>query len=331
MFENIKIKKEAKITLIFFITLLLFIWGINYLKGNDLFQSRRRFYAIYDNINGLMTANPVQINGYKVGMVTRIDFLNDNSGRIIVEYTINEPISIPKNSVAQIINSDMLGSKAVLFILGTGPKASDKDTLIGEVQMGMTEQISKEIAPIKLKAEHILSSLDTILLSVKGVFNTQNQQNLAASFNNIQETLAHLNSTMGSVDFIVSGNKDKISNFISSVDEITNNIKNNNSKITAIISNFASISDTLAKANFAQTIKSSEKAISDLQIMLDKVNKGEGSLGQLANNDTLYKNLQNSSESLNVLFKDMKENPRRYVHFSVFGKKEKKEKKAKKK
>ena len=185
----------------------------------------------------------------------------------------------------------------------------------------MADQISTQVDPIKDNTEHILSSLDTILLSVKGVFNLQNQQNLANSFTNIQQTLEHLSNTMNSVDFVISGNKNKISNFIASLDEISKNIKNNNAKISNIITNFSSISDTLAKANFAQTIKSSEKAISDLQFMLDKINRGEGSLGQLAKNDTLYRNLQNSSESLNQLFKDMKAHPSRYVHFSIFGKK----------
>jgi phospholipid/cholesterol/gamma-HCH transport system substrate-binding protein len=326
VFEKIKLKKELKITLIFFVTLMMFIWGINFLKGSDLFQSRRKFYAIYDNINGLTTANPVQINGYKVGLVTKIDFYGDNSGKVLVEFTIDKSIQIPKNSIAE-ITSDLLGSKSVQIMLGTGTLAINKDTIIGKLQQGMADQISTQIAPIKDKTEHILSSLDTILLSVKGVFNLQNQQNLANSFTNIQQTLEHLSNTMNSVDFVISGNKNKISNFIASLDEISKNIKNNNAKISNIITNFSSISDTLAKANFAQTIKSSEKAISDLQFMLDKINRGEGSLGQLAKNDTLYRNLQNSSESLNQLFKDMKAHPGRYIHFSVFGKKEKKEKK----
>ncbi|MEI6347766.1 MAG: MlaD family protein [Bacteroidota bacterium] len=325
MFENFKIKKEIKITLIFFITLVLFIWGINFLKGNDLFQNQRKFYAVYDNISGLMTANPVQINGFKVGMVSKIDFTNDNSGKILVEFMINESITIPKNTIAEIFSPDLLGSKAVELRLGNGVAAKNKDTLIGKLQLGMSDQIATQIAPIKEKTERILSSMDTILLSVKGVFNLQNQQNLTASFNHIQLTLASLSSAMSSVDFIVTENKSKISNFIASLDDISKNIKNNNRKITNIIENFSSISDTLAKANFAKTIKSGEKAISDLQLMLDKVNKGEGTLGQLANNDTLYRNLQNTSESLNLLFKDMKNHPKKYVHFSIFGKKEKKD------
>ena len=321
--SNIKIKREVKITLIFFVTFILFIWGINFLKGNDLFQSRRRFYAVYDNINGLMTANPVQVNGFKVGIVSKIDFVGDNSGKILVEFTIDKSIAIPKNTVAQIVDSDLLGSKAVRLILGTGAPIKNNDTLVGQLQQGMADKLSKEIAPIKEKADNIMSSLDTILLSVKGVFNLQNQQNLANSFNHIQLTLGHLSNTMGSIDFAVSGNRNKISDFISSLSDITKSIKGNNKKISNIIENFSSISDTLAKANFAQTIKSTEKAVSDFQIMLDKINRGEGTLGQLANNDTLYFNIQKTSESLNLLLKDLKAHPKRYVHFSVFGKKEK--------
>lgn len=320
-----KLKRETKITFIFFITLILFIWGINFLKGNDLFQNRRKFYAIYENIDGLMTANPVQINGFKVGIVSKIDFLGDNSGKILVELTIDKSIPISKNTIAQIISADMLGSKAVQLVLGTGTLANNKDTLVGKLQAGMIDNFTAQISPIKDKAENIMSSLDTILLSVKGVFNLQNQQNLATSFNHIQLTLEHLSNTMGGIDYAVSGNKNKIADFIASLSDITKNIKNNDKKITNIIENFSSISDSLAKANFAQTIKTTEKAISDFQIMLDKINRGEGTLGQLANNDTLYFNLQKTSESLNLLFKDMKSHPKRYVHFSIFGKKEKKD------
>jgi len=295
------------------------------LKGNDLFQNRRKFYAIYENIDGLMTANPVQINGFKVGIVSKIDFLGDNSGKILVELTIDKSIPISKNTIAQIISADMLGSKAVQLVLGAGTLANNKDTLVGKLQAGMIDNFTAQISPIKDKAENIMSSLDTILLSVKGVFNLQNQQNLATSFNHIQLTLEHLSNTMGGIDYAVSGNKNKIADFIASLSDITKNIKNNDKKISNIIENFSSISDSLAKANFAQTIKTTEKAISDFQIMLDKINRGEGTLGQLANNDTLYFNLQKTSESLNLLFKDMKSHPKRYVHFSIFGKKEKKD------
>jgi len=326
IFANIKLKREVKVTLVFFVTLLLFIWGVNFLKGNDLFQNKRKFYAIYENIDGLMVANPVQINGFKVGIVSKIDFCDDNSGRVVVELTIDNSIEIPKNSVAEIASPDLLGGKVVRLKLGTGPTmAHHKDTLVGAMQLAMTDKLAQEINPIKMKAESMMSSLDTILFSVKTVFNAQNQQNLANSFNHIQLTLEHLSNTMGSIDFAVSGNKNSIADFINSLSDITKNIKNNNKKISSIIENFSSISDTLAKANFAQTIKSTEKAISDFQIMLDKINKGEGSLGQLANNDTLYFNLQKSSASLDALLKDLKAHPKRYIHFSVFGKKEKKD------
>ncbi len=322
---NIKIRKELKVTLVFFITLILFIWGVNFLKGSDLFQSKRKFYVVYDSIDGLMTANPVQINGYKIGIVSKIDFLDTKSGKILVELLVDKSIDIPKNSIAEIASPDLLGGKVVKLVLGNGPLATNKDTLTGKIQLGAVDQMITKLNPISEKAENVMSSIDTILLSVKSVFNLQNQQNLANSFNHIQLSLEHLSSTLSVFDYAVTNNKSNISEFVASLSEITKNIKKNNSKISNIIENFSTISDTLAKANFAQTIKSTEKAISDFQIMLDKVNRGEGSLGQLANNDTLYFNLQRTSESLDLLFKDIKSHPKRYVHFSIFGKKEKKD------
>lgn len=324
---NIKLKKEIKVTLVFFVALILFIWGINFLKGSDLFQSKRKFYVVYDNIEGLMTANPVQISGYKVGIVSRIDFLSEKSNKILVELTLDKSVDIPKNSIAEIASPDLMGGKVVRLVLGTGTLAVNKDTLMGRIQLGVIDKFASQLDPITAKAANVMTSIDTILLSVKSVFNLQNQQNLANSFNHIQLTLEHLSNSMGVLDYSLTKNKSNISDFISSLSDITKNIKKNNSKITNIIENFSTISDTLAKANFAQTIKSTEKAVSDFQILLDKVNRGEGSLGQLANNDTLYFNLQRSSESLDLLLKDVKSHPKRYIHFSVFGKKEKKEEK----
>lgn len=324
--KSIKLNRESKIALIFIFALVVFVWGINFLKGSDLLQKTRRFYADYDNVSGLMTANPVLLNGFRIGLVTDMYFTDDKSGKVRVELTINKDVIIPKNSRARIINSDLLGSKAVQIILGDYGEAKNGDLLIPEVQANLIDEVATQFTPIKIKAESILTSIDSIVSSMSMIFNNDTKENLISSFENIKQTIIHLNGSLSSVDQVLSKDKNKLSNIIANIESISLNLKNNNAKISNALNNFSNISDTIAKANLATTIQNISTSVEQVQKMLDKINRGEGSLGQLANNDTLYNNLQGASENLNLLLKDMKENPKRYVGFSIFGNKDKKKK-----
>ncbi|MDD4575791.1 MAG: MlaD family protein [Bacteroidales bacterium] len=320
---KIKLSREVKISIIFIFALLLFVWGINYLKGSDLLQKTRKLYADYENVNGLMTANPVLLNGFRIGLVTDMYFKEDDIGKIRVEFTINNDILIPKNSIARIIDSDLLGSKAVQIVLGNQGEAVNKDVLIGETQMGLMGNLSSQIEPIKAKAESILASIDSITLAMNIVLNKETQNNLIKSFNEIQQTISHLNSSLSVVDQVLAKDKNKLSDIIGNIESITTNLKNNNEKISNAVNNFSNISDTLAAANLAQTIQEVSNTFGELNQSLNKLNKGEGSAGQLLSNDSLYLNLQNASKNLELLLEDLKENPNRYVSFSLFGKKNK--------
>ncbi len=321
---KIKLTREVKISIVFISALLFFVWGINFLKGSDLLQKTRKFYADYDNVSGLMTANPVLINGFRIGLVTDMYFKEDKSGKVRVELSVNKDILIPKNSIARIVNSDLLGSKAVEIILGDQGEAKHKDILIGETQVGLMDDLATQIDPIKIKAESILASIDSIASAMAMVLNTETQNNLIQSFEHIQETIAHLNNSLKVVDQVLTKDKNKLSDIIGNIESITTNLKNNNQKISNAVNNFSNISDTIAAANLAQTIQEVSKTFGELNQSLNKLNKGEGSAGQLLANDSLYLNLQNASQNLDLLLKDLRENPHRYVNISVFGRKDKK-------
>ncbi|MDD2345460.1 MAG: MlaD family protein, partial [Bacteroidales bacterium] len=218
---KIKLSREVKISIIFIFALLLFVWGINYLKGSDLLQKTRKLYADYENVNGLMTANPVLLNGFRIGLVTDMYFKEDDIGKIRVEFTINNDILIPKNSIARIIDSDLLGSKAVQIVLGNQGEAVNKDVLIGETQMGLMGNLSSQIEPIKAKAESILASIDSITLAMNIVLNKETQNNLIKSFNEIQQTISHLNSSLSVVDQVLAKDKNKLSDIIGNIESIT--------------------------------------------------------------------------------------------------------------
>jgi phospholipid/cholesterol/gamma-HCH transport system substrate-binding protein len=322
----LKISREVKIAVVFIAALALFFWGFNFLKGRALFKKQRVFYAVYDQVNGLTDANPVVVNGYKVGQVRSLYFHPDGSGRIMVEFiVVNQDVKIPKNSVARLFSSDILGSRAIEIKLGNSKsEAKSGDTLSTVLGTTLGEEVSNQMLPIKNKFESVMASLDSVLVIIQSVFNEGTRQNLLLSFESIKRTIQNLEHMSFNIDTLVTTQKYKLSNIIGNVDAITANLKKNNDKISNIITNFSSISDTIAKAKISNTINNLNKTLGDFSEIIGKVNRSEGSLGMLVNNDSLYRNLESSSEQLNQLVEDIKMNPQRYLHFSVFGKSKKK-------
>jgi phospholipid/cholesterol/gamma-HCH transport system substrate-binding protein len=323
-----KIKREVKIAVIFIITIGLFYWGFNFLKGKNLLRKERTFFAIYNQVNGLSEANPVLVNGYKVGQVKDINFMPDGSGRIIVEFIVtNNDVRIPGNSVANLFSSDILGSRAIEIKLGNSTVAAlNGDTLNTLVQSSLGEEVSLQMKPIKQKFENVMLSIDSVLVIIRSVFNEETRANLTLSFESIKYTIQNLEHTTFNIDTLVTTQRVKLSAIIGNVESITSNIRKNNDKISNIIVNFSNISDTIAKANIAQTLENTNKSLQSFSEIIEKINRGEGSLGMLVNNDSLYNNLQGTSSQLNDLVEDIKLNPQRYLNFSVFGKGGKKNK-----
>jgi phospholipid/cholesterol/gamma-HCH transport system substrate-binding protein len=321
----LKLTKEIKTGLYALLALGMVIWGFNFLKGRNIFVGRTHFYAVYDNINGILPNSPVLINGMRVGQVKEIDFATDKSGKIILHIILNNnQLPIPKNTVAQIYSLDMLGAKGVQLLLGNSTEmAVTGDTLLSSVDSGITEEISKQLLPIKSKAENLIVSIDSMVASTRIIFDSKSQ-------NNIRNTIERLNNTVASIDNLMADERDRISAITKNIESITTNIKKNNDKLANIIKNLNSISDSLAKAQVASTINNVDRTMRETALIMEKINKGQGSLGLLVNNDSLYNNLSSASRDLDKLLEDMRLNPKRYVHFSVFGNKEKSEKKKKK-
>jgi phospholipid/cholesterol/gamma-HCH transport system substrate-binding protein len=321
---NLKISREIKIGILFIVSIAIFIWGVNFLKGKNIFSSQRVCYAYYPKVDGLVASNPVYISGIKVGYIDDVSFVNNETSDVKVAIVFNSDIKIPLNSVAKIYSADLMGSKAIQIIMGnSAEKIKGGETLRSDVEADLKEEISRQVVPLKLKAEELMSSFDSVLIAVKLIFNTSTQKNLAQSFENIKITLENIKNTTYNVDTLVSTQRNRLASIINNFESISHNIRNNNEKISNIISNFSAISDTLAKANIAQTIQSANKALSEMAEIMKKVNKGEGSLGLLVNDDNLYKKLDSSAKNLDLLLEDFRLHPERYVKISVFGGKKK--------
>jgi phospholipid/cholesterol/gamma-HCH transport system substrate-binding protein len=317
----LKASKEIKIAIVFIVGMALLYWGINFLKGRDIFNKERVFYAVYPQINGLVKANPVLLNGFRIGQVKDIYVHPDNSGKIIVEFSVtNNDVQVPINSVAKLYSSGLLSSMAIELKIGNSTiMAEDGDTLNTYVQATLTEEVNVQFQPIKQKFETVMLSIDSVLVIIRSVFNENTRRNLEQSFESIRLTINNLEHTTYNLDTLLSSQRGNLASIIRSVESISNNIKNNNDKITNIINNFSNITDTIAKSNIASAIDNADKSLKQFSDIMEKINRGEGSLGMLVNNDSLYNNLNNSSKELNELIEDIKLNPRRYLNFSVFG------------
>jgi phospholipid/cholesterol/gamma-HCH transport system substrate-binding protein len=318
--------KETKIGLIVLVGIALLFWGLNFLKGKDIFTSDNTMFAVYDQVEGLAASNPVLVNGLKIGLIRKLRLMEDGSGRILVALTVTNKVHLPVNSKAEIFSTDILGSKGIRILMGDSKDLlKDGDTLISGVQKSLPEEVNAQVAPIKAKAENLLSSMDSVLLVIREVFNQRTKSNLKNSFESISKSLSAIEHIATNLDTVLEG-EDKLKKIFENIESISTNFKNNNEKLTTIINNFAAISDTIARSNISETLESTKRTLEQTAGIMEKVNKGEGSLGQLANNDSLYNNLNSTARNLDLLLSDFKENPGRYVNLSFisFGRKAKK-------
>lgn len=309
-----KISNETKVGILAAFAIAIFIVGYNFLKGNDVFTSENEYYAIYDKVDGLAVSKPVLVNGYQIGRVSALTL--QPNGQILAEFKINPKYEIPTSTIAKLESTDLLGSKAVVFDLGNSKTyVASGDTLNANVQVNILDQME----PVQKKAQIVIARLDSILQSVNSILSPNFQKNVETSFNSISATLRSLESTSKTVDGMVSVQSRRIDNILSNAESISSNLRNNNDQITSILSNFNQLSEGIAKSNFKQTLENADKAVSDLQVTINKINSGKGSLGMLLNDEQLYNNLNNASKNLDNLMVDLKANPKRYVSFSVFG------------
>lgn len=314
-----KYKKEIGIGLIFILAIALFIWGFSFLKGFNLFKEQRVLYAVYDQVSGLSKANPVSINGLKVGQVSDIYFEPGYSGNIIVEITVETQIPIPKNSVALIYSSDLMGSKAINLQMGTDSLfVKNGDTLGTKVEASLKEAVNQQIQPLKAKAEELIISIDSVVTVIKQIFNEQARKNLTSSLASVEKTFANLENASYNLDQMIAAEKIRFGEIMGNLESITTTISENEENIDNILSNFSTISDSLAKAEIPRTFANINRVVNEVAVVVEKIENGEGTIGLLVNDDKLYKDLQESAEQLHLLLEDLRVNPKRYVRFSLF-------------
>ena len=311
-----RITNETKVGVLAAVAITILIVGYSFLKGNNVFSNEKEFYAKYAQVEGLQVSKPVLVNGFQIGRVSELTLLPD--GQILAQFQINPEYAIPKNTIARLESTDLLGGKAIVFELSNSNEyLQEGDTLNANIQKNIMDQVQ----PIQKKVEQIIVRLDSMLTSINSALSPEFQQNFDRSFASIARTLETLEGTTRKVDALVGSQSNHIASIVANLESISENFKNNNSKITSVMNNLDKITDEVARANFTQTIKNADKAVADMQLIVSKINTGEGSLGMLINDKKLYSELNRSAENLDKLMIDLKANPKRYVHLSVFGRK----------
>lgn len=314
-----KISNEFKVGIISLTAILLLYWGLSFLKGADLFKKSRTFYAVYERVDGLAASKQVTINGFGVGRVDQVYFHPNGNGRLIVRLDIENDIQFTKNTVAR-ISGDILGDKTVALDLAQeGELAVDGDTLLSDIQLSLADEVNKQVAPLKEKAEKLFASVDTVLILVSGFLNEDTKNNFFNTFSSLRRSFERLENTIESVDRTVNTTEEDLISTIKSIASIAKNLENNNKELSAIFDNVESISDSLAKVNFVQTFNTLNDALLATNEVMQKLNNGEGTAGKLINDTEVYDNLKDASKQLDRLLLDIKYNPKRYLNFSVFG------------
>jgi len=305
----LKISREIKTGVVAVFIIILFIWGYNFLKGRKILDPNRTYYAMYDNVQGLVPTSAILINGLKVGSVSKITFHPDKPGVLVVHMEISNDIEFSKQTVAEIFSPDFISGKSLRLrlVLG-GEYAKSGDTLAGVVSTDIMGMINEQIAPLQSKVESFVVNSDSVMTNVNKVLDARNKDNIARSLENLNQTLLQIRNISAKADKMLTENSPRIDSMMINADKAMKGLSR--------------ISDSLQTANIGVTVAKMEASVGLLNSMLDSINQGKGSLGRLMHDEALYNNMEATTKEMEMLLKDMKENPKRYVHFSVFGKKE---------
>ena len=305
-----KITREIKTAVLVIASILLFIWGYSFLKGQNLFNNHKTLFAKYDNVEGLAASAPITISGKIIGKVATITLNND--GMLLLELQINDDsFPISKSSIAQIYEPGFIGGKqiAILPNYKDANMAVEGDFLQSEIKLGLMSSVGEKLVPTQQKIDKLLVDADGLMTNLNGVLDTQTKENLKNSIAQLNQTLSEVNKVTQKVNTMLATNQQKIDNTLSNVEKASGN--------------FAAISSDLEKAKLGETVKTLEATLTNVNKMMTDLQSGKGSMGKLLKDEAMYNNLTKASKELELLLQDVRLHPTRYVNVSVFGKKEK--------
>jgi len=306
----LKLSREIKTGIIVVAGIVAFIFGLSYLKSSPLFEKNKTFYAVYDNVGGLQPGTQVSINGFNVGNITDIRF-KDDSGKLLVTLTVNNDFEFSENSIAELFDTGIIGGKAVQIVpvFDKAPTAKSGDTLQSKIKPGITELVQQKLTPLQMKIEGAVSHADTLLMNFNQILDDPTKRRLQETITSLNQVVTSFKGSADNLNLLLDNNKMQLDSSLKNVSHIT--------------SNFSKLSDSLVNSDLGGTLTEFKTTVNKLNAILAKIERGEGSLGKLHQDDALYDNLAEASKELDLLLQDFRLNPKRYVNVSVFGKKQK--------
>jgi phospholipid/cholesterol/gamma-HCH transport system substrate-binding protein len=305
----LNLSREVKTAILILGCIVIFIFGFSYLKGSSLLKQEKTVHALYQDVEGLVVGANVTISGMNVGKVKQIDF-DESYKKIKVTFSLREDLSFSDQSVAQLYEAGLIGGKAIAILpqYEEGNVIQSGAVLPSEIKPGLTELVNQQIAPLQDKIEGLLTSADSLFAGVSNVMNYDTQNNLKATLENFAKTIENINTLTSRVNRIVEANETELNNTLSNISELSGNLNQ--------------LTDSLSQAPLYTTLKNFEVTSAQLKKIIDRLESGAGSAGKLLYEDELYDNLLKSTKALELLLSDLQAHPKRYVHFSIFGKKE---------
>lgn len=305
-----KITREIKTSILVICSILLFIWGYSFLKGQNLFNNHKKLFVEYDNVEGLVASAPVTINGKIIGKVNAIT-LNPN-GKLLVELQINEEdFPIQKSSIAQIYEPGPIGGKQIAIIPNYNDNvlAVSGDKLKSEVKLGLLSSFGDKLEPTQAKLDRLLTTADVLMTNVNTVLDEQTKQNLKNTIVELNKTLSEFGKTAQKANSLIDANEKSLGVTMTNFNKTS--------------ANFVVLSDSLSKLKLGKTVKGLENTLASVDKIMLGLNSGKGTMGKLFKDETLYNNFNKTAKQLELLLQDVRLYPTRYVNVSLFGKKNK--------
>lgn len=311
-----KFTKEIKAGLIAILAIVGFVFLFQFMKGKSLFTTDNIFYAKFDNVEGLAASNPVSINGLKVGQVDEIIPITEKDGKIhfVVKMIIDDNFEFSKRSKVEIFEPGLMSGKEMRVNLAYGqPLAKDGDTLAGEFQLSMMNNISSQVGPVKDQLQEVLRRVDSLTNNANKVFDDQNRREIKLLLSNLNKTVASFEGTSRQTNALLANNDPRVQKMLDNANLATLSAR-------TAIDKYGRVADEVDVKKLNNTIDKLSMTADKLNGVISGIQNGQGSLGKLTQDEELYRNLNTSAENLNVLIEDMRTNPKRYLNFSVFGK-----------
>ncbi len=313
-------RTEFKIGLAFILGFLVLYWGINFMKGEDIFSSQKKFYVVYDNTEGLLATRPVTINGYQVGQVNNIGFHPDQTGRLVVTLQVNNEFPITQGTVAKIYSASIMGEKSISLHTKKGtPLALSGDTLFSDTERDLTQEVNMQLAPIKARTEELLGTLDTVIGLASGFLDQRTSDNFKSTIESIEKTFQSVQESASEISNYLSDNKENFDAVSENFRLLSEELARNSADITSTIQNVEAISDSLSSARLTETINNMESITARFDRLMAELETGEGAASKIIYDEEVYANLKQATDNLNRLLLDIKYNPNKYLHVSVFG------------